>query len=93
MTRLYARARRGVRISEATPQSHWRFSPHRRHEHARHGRHHDHPESTDREIFSPTSIRSLPEAVCGRRGGDGQPQLHKVDGVRQRIEATHATLL
>jgi len=25
MTRLYARARRGVRISEATPQSHWKI--------------------------------------------------------------------
>jgi len=72
---------------------------HRRHEHARHGRHHDHPRGHRIErYFSPTSIRSLPEAVAGDVVVMDNLSSHKVDGVRSesrhsRNAALPATIL
>lgn len=95
MTRLYARARRGVRISEATPQSHWKIltiigAMSTRGMVATMTI----PEATDREIF----LAYLDQVLCPKlSAGDvvvmDNLSSHKVDGVRQRIEATHATLL
>jgi transposase len=95
MTRLYARARRGVRVCEATPQSHWKILTIL-------GAINLHgmvaamtiPESTDREIF----LAYLDHVLCPKlRAGDvvvmDNLSSHKVAGVRERIQAAGAELL
>ncbi len=95
MTRLYARARRGVRVSEATPQSHWKIltilgTMNLRGMVAAMTI----PESTDREIF----LAYLDHVLCPKlHAGDvvvmDNLSSHKVAGVRERIQAAGAELL
>lgn len=95
MTRLYGRAPAGVRIQEATPESHWSVvtliagmrltgmvAPMTI------------PAATDGEIFRAYVEHFL---VAALRPGDvvvmDNLSSHKVAGVRERIEAAGATLL
>ncbi len=95
MTRTYARALRGVRIHEATPQGHWKIltllgAMSRRGMVAMMTI----EEATDRDIF----LAYLDHVLCPKlEPGDvvvmDNLSAHKVDGVRQRIEQCGAELL
>lgn len=95
MTRLYARARRGDRIHDAVPGGHWKMLT------ILGAMDHNGmlaamtvEAATDREVF----LAYLDEVLCPKlRPGHvvvmDNLSAHKVDGVRQRIEACGATLL
>ena len=95
MTRTYARAPRGVRIHDAVPGGHWRMVT------ILGAMNHQGmmaamtvEAATDREVF----LAYLDEVLCPRlRPGHvvvmDNLSAHKVDGVRQRIEARGASLL
>lgn len=95
MTRTYARAPRGERIHDAVPGGHWRMvtilgaMDHQGMMAAM-----TVEAATDREVF----LAYLDEVLCPRlRPGHvvvmDNLSAHKVDGVRQRIEACGASLL
>ncbi len=95
MTRLYARCRGGRRIAEATPGGHWKtvtllgairlsgmFAPMTV------------EAATDAEIFLAYVDRALaPELKPGDVVVMDNLSSHKVQGIRERIEAAGATLL
>jgi transposase len=95
MTRTYARARRGQRIHDAVPGGHWKMLTILGAM--------DHTgmlatmtveAATDREVF----LAYLDEVLCPKlRAGHvvvmDNLSAHKVDGVRQRVEACGASLL
>jgi transposase len=95
MTRTYARARRGQRIHDAVPGGHWKMLT------ILGAMDHNGmlatmtvEAATDREVF----LAYLDEVLCPklRRGHVvvmDNLSVHKVDGVRQRIEACAASLL
>jgi transposase len=95
MTRTYARARRGERIHDAVPGGHWKMLT------ILGAMDRDGmlatmtvEAATDREVF----LAYLDEVLCPRlRPGHvvvmDNLSAHKVDGVRQRIEACGASLL
>ena len=95
MTRTYARAPRGERIHDAVPGGHWRMVT------ILGAMNHQGmmaamtvEAATDREVF----LAYLDEVLCPRlRPGHvvvmDNLSAHKVDGVRQRIEARGASLL
>jgi transposase len=95
MTRLYARAPRGVRVYEAAPQSRWKIltilgAISMRGMVATMTI----PEATDREIF----LAYLDHVLCPKlSAGDvvvmDNLSSHKVSGVRERIEAAGADVL
>jgi transposase len=95
MTRTYGRAPRGVRIEEATPQSHWKMLTML----GAMGRHGmvammTIEEATDADIF----LAYLDHVLCPRlQPGDvivmDNLSAHKVDGVAQRIAHCGAELL
>ena len=95
MTRPYARASRGVRIHEATPQGHWKMltllgAMSRRGMVAMMTI----EEATDEDIF----LAYLDHVLCPRLNPGEVVVMdnissHKVDGVRQRIEQCGAELL
>ena len=95
MTRLYARAPRGVRVHDAVPGGHWKMLT------ILGAMDHNGmlavmtiEAATDREVF----LSYLDQVLCPKlRPGHvvvmDNLSAHKVDGVRQRIEACGASLL
>jgi transposase len=95
MTRTYARARRGQRVHDAVPGGHWKMltvlgaMDHRGMLAAM-----TVEAATDREVF----LAFLDDVLCPKlRAGHvvvmDNLSAHRVDGVRQRIEACGASLL
>lgn len=95
MTRLYARAVRGQRVHDSVPGGHWKMvTILGAMDHTGMLASMTIEAATDREIF----LAYLDEVLCPKlRSGNvvvmDNLSAHKVDGVRQRIEARGASLL